>query len=237
MKPPPDLRLPVGNTGDQVGKHAAAEQHVLAHRLLRQHLVAALDGLHGKAQAELQREIMAELGIAGDRDAAPAGFGAAIRNALNPTTLVALLLAAVLVFLVANPLFQLVKDSFTRASDHSFTFANYVTAFGRPRYVQALINSVELGAAAAIFASIIAVPLAWGVSRTDVPGRGFVHVMPTLGEMAHISETDVPQISQQRSRSRPSESSRRSHAASPNAAPRIVFWYAASILGSSIDPW
>ena len=81
------------------------------------------------------------------------------------------LLLGVLVFLVANPLFQLVKDSFTRASDHSFTFANYVTAFGRPRYVQALINSVELGAAAAIFASIIAVPLAWGVSRTDMPGR------------------------------------------------------------------
>ena len=24
---------------------------------------------------------------------------------------------------------------------------------------------------------MIAVPLAWGVSRTDMPGRGFVHVM------------------------------------------------------------
>jgi hypothetical protein len=26
------------------------------------------------------------------------------------------------------------------------------------------------------------------------------------------------------------------HAASPNAAPRIIFWYAASIPGSSTDP-
>ena len=122
---------------------------------------------------------MAELGIARRSAAAAASarWPAAIRNALNPTTLVALLLAAVLIFLVANPLFQLVKDSFTRASDHSFTLANYVTAFGRPRYVQALINSIELGAVAAAFASLIAVPLAWGVSRTDMPGRNFVHVM------------------------------------------------------------
>src|SRR5688572_9224124 len=107
---------------------------------------------------------MAEIGIATDRGAATvsARWGAAIRNAFNPTTLVALLLAAILIFLVANPLFQLVRDSFTKASDHSFTFANYVTAFGRPRYVQALINSMQLGAVAAAIASIIAVPLAWG---------------------------------------------------------------------------
>src|SRR5471032_1676044 len=104
---------------------------------------------------------MAEIGIAGDQNATAVSVRwiAAIRNAVNPTTLAALVLAAILVFLVANPLFQLVKDSFTKASDHSFTFANYATAFGRPRYVQALINSVELGAVAALFASLIAVPL------------------------------------------------------------------------------
>src|SRR5258707_653673 len=116
---------------------------------------------------------MVELRIESDEDAAaaPVRWIAAIRNAMNPTTLVALLLASILIFLVANPLFQLVKDSFTKASDHSFTLANYVTAFGRPRYVQALINSMELGVAAAAFASLIAVPLAWGVSRTDMRGR------------------------------------------------------------------
>ena len=94
---------------------------------------------------------MVELRIESDEDAAaaPVRWIAAIRNAMNPTTLVALLLASILIFLVANPLFQLVKDSFTKASDHSFTLANYVTAFGRPRYVQALINSMELGAVAA----------------------------------------------------------------------------------------
>ena len=122
---------------------------------------------------------MAEIGI--DRDGNAAAFVtrrfAAIRGAINPTTLVALLLVAVLIFLVANPLFQLVKQSFSKTSDHSFTLANYVTAFGRPRFVQALVNSLELGAVAAVIAGIIAVPLAWGTSRTDMPARGFVNVM------------------------------------------------------------
>ena len=61
---------------------------------------------------------MVELRIESDEDAAaaPVRWIAAIRNAMNPTTLVALLLASILIFLVANPLFQLVKDSFTKAS-------------------------------------------------------------------------------------------------------------------------
>jgi iron(III) transport system permease protein len=122
---------------------------------------------------------MAEIGISENNGVAEVATRrlAALRGAINPTTLVALLLVAVLIFLVANPLFQLVKQSFTKTSDHSFTFANYVTAFGRPRYVQALINSLELGAVAAAIAGIIAVPLAWGVSRTNMPARGFVNVM------------------------------------------------------------
>jgi iron(III) transport system permease protein len=122
---------------------------------------------------------MAEIGISANESAAEVAPGrlAAVRGAINPTTLVALLLVAVLIFLVANPLFQLVKQSFTKTSDHSFTFANYVTAFGRPRYVQALINSLELGAVAAAIAGFVAVPLAWGVSRTNMPARGFVNVM------------------------------------------------------------
>ena len=122
---------------------------------------------------------MAEIGITKNKvpAAAPSHWGPAIRGALNPTTLVALLLALVLIFLVANPLFQLIKYSFTKAADGSFTFGNYVTAFGRPRYVQALINSLELGLAAAAVSCVIAVPLAWGVSRTNMPGRNFIHVM------------------------------------------------------------
>ena len=95
----------------------------------------------------------------------------------DATTPVALLLVAILLFLVANPLYELVRESFTSAADGTFTLRNYVTAFGRPRYVQALWNSIMLGAAAAGLATVIAVPLAWGVSRTDLPMRGAINAV------------------------------------------------------------
>ena len=40
-------------------------------------------------------------------------ISAQFRQAITPTRIVSLLLAAVLLFLVANPLFQLVKESFS----------------------------------------------------------------------------------------------------------------------------
>lgn len=96
---------------------------------------------------------------------------------LTPTALVSILLACLLVFLVANPLLQLVKESLTNARTGDFTFANYLSAFARPRYVQAYINSLQLGVCVAIAAGLIGVPLAWAVSRTDMPCRMLVHGM------------------------------------------------------------
>ena len=60
--------------------------------------------LHGKAQAAIPRAVMAEIGIASDESAAVSVRRmAALRNAVNPTTLVALGLAAILIFLVGEP--------------------------------------------------------------------------------------------------------------------------------------
>ena len=39
------------------------------------------------------------------------------------------------------------------------------------------MNSLKLGAAAAALAGVFAVPLAWAVSRTDMPGRGFTRML------------------------------------------------------------
>src|SRR3974390_2574042 len=76
--------------------------------------------------------------------------------------IVALLMVAVLLLLVGNPLFQLLKESFSRPSDGALSFANYVAAFSRPRYVQAYVNSIELGVTSALLSAVMAVPLAWG---------------------------------------------------------------------------
>jgi len=90
----------------------------------------------------------------------------------EPVSLLWLLLAAALVFLVAFPLAKLVAVSLEARGSGAFTLANYATAYGRARYIEALINSLMLGVASAGLSVVIAVPMAWAVSRTDMPGKG-----------------------------------------------------------------
>jgi iron(III) transport system permease protein len=45
------------------------------------------------------------------------------------------------------------------------------------RHVQALLNSLELGAGVAILAVVFGVPIAWAISRTDMPAKGVVRLL------------------------------------------------------------
>ncbi len=98
-------------------------------------------------------------------------------RAWDPSWLLWIAIIAVLLFLVVSPFLHLVATSFSSETTGAFTFSNYVKAYSRARYVEALVNSLELGAGAALLAGILAVPLAWGVSRTDMPGGGFVRML------------------------------------------------------------
>lgn len=89
--------------------------------------------------------------------------------------LAAIGLTAVLALLVLNPLVRLLVSSVS-AAEGGWTLLNYVTAFSRERYVQAFVNSMELGVAVVAICLLLAVPLAWGVSRTDMPGGKFVRL-------------------------------------------------------------
>ena len=104
-------------------------------------------------------------------------LAARTRQLMTPTAIVSLILAVILIFLVANPLFQLVKESLIHGKTGDLTFTNYAAAFARPRYIQAFSNSLQLGAWVALVAGAIGVPLAWAVSRTDMPCREIVHGM------------------------------------------------------------
>jgi iron(III) transport system permease protein len=102
-------------------------------------------------------------------------------------------LIAVLVLLVANPILRLVWDSLHTA-DGQWSLDSYVQALGRARHLQALLNSLYLGAAVTLMTLALGVPLALAVSRTNMPWRGFTHlsvlaafVMPNfLGAIAWI---------------------------------------------------
>jgi iron(III) transport system permease protein len=87
-------------------------------------------------------------------------------------TVAAVALSLVLAGLVLNPLLRLVASSLD--VDGAWGFGNFVAAFAKPRYVQAFWNSLALGAAVTALCLVMATPIAWGVSRTDMPGRGVV---------------------------------------------------------------
>ncbi|MBX9698004.1 MAG: iron ABC transporter permease [Acetobacteraceae bacterium] len=91
----------------------------------------------------------------------------------EPATLVWLVLIALLAFLVLWPVAELIASSLRHPRTGEWTLTNYAAAYGRQRYVDALLNSLALGALSALISVVLAVPMAWACSRTDMPGRGF----------------------------------------------------------------
>ena len=81
----------------------------------------------------------------------------------------------VLLVLVVNPLVRLLIVSFQDSSG-DFTLANYVAAYSRKRHLEALGNSLVLGASAATLCLAFGVPMAWALSRTDMPFKGLIWV-------------------------------------------------------------
>ena len=96
---------------------------------------------------------------------------------LEPSMVLWGLLIAILIFLVASPLVRLLLSSFQEAETGRFTLANFVDAYGNLRHLQALWNSLELGIGVALLAGLFGVPIAWAISRTDMPAKRFVRVM------------------------------------------------------------
>src|SRR5262249_185591 len=83
---------------------------------------------------------------------------------------------AILVFLVVNPLARLVLVSFQENATRPFTLPNYLTPYSRWRYVEAPLNPLALGGCAAPLCLFFGVPLAWALSRTNMPGKGLIWI-------------------------------------------------------------
>jgi iron(III) transport system permease protein len=112
--------------------------------------------------------------VAANATGTPSGAGQWWRH-LDKSAWVWLLAIVVLVFLVVNPLLRLLVVSFQQP-DGAFTLSNYAAAYSHKRYVDALLNSLVLGVSAASLCVAFGVPLAWAVSRTDMPAKGLVWI-------------------------------------------------------------
>jgi iron(III) transport system permease protein len=109
------------------------------------------------------------------RPAAASPLGRRWRH-LDKSGWIWLVVIAVLLVLVVNPLVRLIVVSFQQTDSGAFTVANYVAAYSRSRYLEALVNSLVLGTAAATLCLVFGAPLAWALSRTDMPAKGLVWV-------------------------------------------------------------
>jgi len=98
-------------------------------------------------------------------------------RAFDPLLILWVVLAAVLLCLVINPLFRLLQTSLEDADTGAFTLMNDAAAYSRPRYLTAMWNSIRLGACVTALCLVFAVPIAWGISRANMPAKGMVRTL------------------------------------------------------------
>ncbi|MGH7266487.1 MAG: ABC transporter permease [Candidatus Rokuibacteriota bacterium] len=82
------------------------------------------------------------------------------------------LFVLVLVILVLLPLYHLIIESLR--TDAGFSLVNYAKLLETRRFHEALFNSVYLGLACGIIGMLLGVPMAWLVSRTNMPLRRLI---------------------------------------------------------------
>src|SRR6478752_2120128 len=83
-----------------------------------------------------------------------------------------------LIILVVLPLLFLLTGSLK--GEHGLSLDHFGEVLSGRLYVNALFNSLILGAWTGLFSLVIGLLLAWAVSRTDVPGKKFIQATATL---------------------------------------------------------
>jgi len=95
-------------------------------------------------------------------------------GSIEPASLIWIGATLILVLLVVAPMLRLLVSSFQSTDSGAFTLANYVDAYASQRRLIGLGNSLLYGAAVVAVSICFAVPIAWAVARTDMPGKGVV---------------------------------------------------------------
>jgi len=103
--------------------------------------------------------------------------GGYAQRLFSPTGLVGIFLIGILLVLVANPIIRLLVSSFQSTDTGALTFENYAMAYGSVRALRALINSILYGIGVTLVAALLAIPIAWAISRTDMPAKGLVRAL------------------------------------------------------------
>jgi iron(III) transport system permease protein len=113
----------------------------------------------------------------GDRMTITAGIDAP-KAKFDLTKPVLWLVAIGLVALIALPLSWLAVYAFTDKARH-VTLENFVTLFTDPDFLDPLLTTAIIAITSAVLCCLVAAPIGWLVSRTDMPGRQTIRALVT----------------------------------------------------------
>src|SRR6266446_10732938 len=88
------------------------------------------------------------------------------------------LVAFCMVVLIALPLSWLAVYAFTDKARHP-TLQNFVTLFTDPAFLDPLLTTAIIATTSAVICCLVAAPIGWLVSRTDMPGRQTIRALVT----------------------------------------------------------
>src|SRR6266542_4104865 len=100
------------------------------------------------------------------------------KSRIDLTRPVLWLFAAFMVVLIVLPLSWLVVYAFTDKARHP-TLQNFVTLFTDPAFLDPLLTTAIIATSSAVICCIVAAPIGWLVSRTDMPGRQTIRALVT----------------------------------------------------------
>src|SRR3954463_14268605 len=100
------------------------------------------------------------------------------RNKTDLTKPLLALFAACLIVLIAMPLSWLAVYSVTDKANH-LTLSNFITLFTDPDFLDPLLTTAIIATASAAICCVVAAPMGWLVSRTDMPGAQFIRALVT----------------------------------------------------------
>jgi iron(III) transport system permease protein len=93
----------------------------------------------------------------------------------TPQTLIWAAMTIVVAVLVLLPMYHVATSSFTGAQGGSLE--NYARVFHTPRFLSAIANSLLLATVASLVSMLLGTPIAWLVSRSDMPLRRTIRVL------------------------------------------------------------
>lgn len=112
---------------------------------------------------------------------------------LSLSGLVWMVAAIALIVLVVLPFGYLLWSGF-HAPDGSWTLSHFVAVYTRPAFLRAIQNTAVFAIASALLSVVVALPMAWLVEKTNMPGRrwiwlgviGTFAIPPFLGAIAWL---------------------------------------------------